>query len=139
MRVVIDTNVLISSQINPDGAPGQILGLILESRIQVCFDSRILREYREVSLRPKFGNQPEEVGALIDLIRIQGFGVIGRPFQGSILDTSDMPFIEVALASLADFLITGNVRHFPSSLGNTQVVTPDKFIRIFLEHRDAPT
>jgi len=132
MRVVIDTNVITSSLLNPIGVPGQILSLVLDERLEVCYDARILHEYREVCLRPPFGQQPEEVDALIDVIKSGGLGVVGAPWPHAGLDADDLPFIEVAAASQAQFLITGNTRHFPRKIGVTRVITPADFMRIYL-------
>jgi putative PIN family toxin of toxin-antitoxin system len=55
VKVVLDTNVIVSALINPYGAPASILGLVLEEKIELCYDTRILIEYRDVVMRPKFG------------------------------------------------------------------------------------
>jgi putative PIN family toxin of toxin-antitoxin system len=54
MRVVVDTNVMVSGVLNPHGPPGRIVNALLTETITVLHDDRILSEYREVLLRPTF-------------------------------------------------------------------------------------
>ena len=54
MRVVIDTNVVVSGVLSPEGTPAQILSLVLSGRLKVCHDPRILLKYERVLLRAKF-------------------------------------------------------------------------------------
>ena len=69
MRVVLDTNVIVSALINPYGAPASILGLVLEEKIELCYDTRILIEYRDVLMRPKFGFIQTEIDGLLEYIK----------------------------------------------------------------------
>ena len=55
MKVVPDTNVIISGLINVDGTPAQIVNLLINGRITLLYDGRILQEYAEVLNRKKFG------------------------------------------------------------------------------------
>ena len=48
MKVVLDTNVLVSGLLNPYGPPGRIVQLAAAGELQLCLDARILAEYREV-------------------------------------------------------------------------------------------
>ena len=54
MLVVIDTNVLVSGLINPDGPPARVVDLLLANVIQAAFDDRVLAEYDEVLTRKPF-------------------------------------------------------------------------------------
>ena len=53
MFIMLDTNVLISGLLNPNGAPGRIIDLILGARLTLLFDDRILGEYEDVLARPQ--------------------------------------------------------------------------------------
>ena len=48
MRVVLDTNVLISGLLNPNGPPAAVLNLLVNAKLELLYDSRILQEYMEV-------------------------------------------------------------------------------------------
>ena len=65
MKVVLDTNVLVSGLLNPDGNPGRVLDLLLAGEITLLVDDRILAEYRAVLARPRFGF---DVGDIVDVI-----------------------------------------------------------------------
>ena len=51
MRFVLDTNVLVAALLSPYGAPAAVLQVVLSGSAVVCFDARILSEYREVLRR----------------------------------------------------------------------------------------
>ena len=129
MRIVLDTNVLVSGLLSPFGPPGQIVALIAEGDLQPCFDSRIILEYREVLLRPVFAFDPEDVHTLIDYVDSEGFEVVGRPLSAGLPHPADEVFLSVAVASSAKALITGNLKHFPSeSREGVLVISPATFL-----------
>lgn len=63
MRVVVDTNILVSGVLNPHGPPGRIVNAILVETFTVLYDDRILSEYRAVLAQPAFGFRPAEIDA----------------------------------------------------------------------------
>ena len=129
MRVVVDTNVLVSGLLSPFQPPGRIVQMISAGAIQLLYDARILSEYQVVLARPKFSFDLIAVKALLDQIQVRGVPVACIPFHGLLKDETDRPFIEVAIAGSASFLITGNEKHFPKSVGKTlRVVSPRAFI-----------
>jgi putative PIN family toxin of toxin-antitoxin system len=54
MRIVLDTNVLVSGLLNPNGSPAKVVNLALSGALQICYNPEILLEYREVLTRPSF-------------------------------------------------------------------------------------
>ena len=132
MKIVLDTNVLVSGLLNPYGSPGQIVTLVAAGELSICFDSRILGEYRDVLLRPKFGFQVRHVEALLEQIHAAGKSVSALPLSRPLPDRDDEPFLEVALTASTDYLVTGNHRHYPTNLAaDVQVMTPAKFMAIY--------
>lgn len=131
MRVVVDTNVLVSGTLNPHGAPGRIVDALLAEAITALHDDRILSEYREVLLRPAFGFRRSDVEALLDFLESAGEHVSAEPLALVLPDPDDLPFLEVATSGSADALITGNVRHFKPRRGQVRVAitTPADFLR----------
>lgn len=131
MRVVIDTNVLVSGILNPYGPPGRIVDSVLSESVTVLHDDRILAEYREVLLRPVFGFQRAEVDALVNFIDFSGEHLTVGTVDVALPDPTDLPFLEVAIAGLADALITGNAKHFKPRRGrhDVWVCTPAEFVR----------
>jgi putative PIN family toxin of toxin-antitoxin system len=113
MRIVLDTNVLVSGLHNPNGAPGRIVDLILGAHIQVLYDDRILAEYLDVLARPQLAIEPSLAQAVIGYIRLSGAHVMALPMDKNALpDPDDLPFAEVAMTGEADMLVTGNMKHF---------------------------
>jgi putative PIN family toxin of toxin-antitoxin system len=132
LKVVIDTNVLVSGLLNPDGIPGQVMNLLLFGRIQALYDIRIMAEYREVLLRPKFGFEPADIETLLSFIRGSGMPVVPEQSKTFFRDDADRKFYEIAIAGGTEFLITGNTVHFPSSTKKIYIVTPRRFLEVYL-------
>lgn len=128
MKVVIDTNILVSALLNPHGVPAEVLGMVLEDKITPCYDVRIIFEYNEVLQRNKFNFSEGETNAIIDFIKNNGQLTIVNKYLHKLKDPDDLPFLEVALGSQAEFLITGNTAHFPAQFGATKTVSPAQFI-----------
>jgi putative PIN family toxin of toxin-antitoxin system len=113
MRIVLDTNVLVSGLHNPDGTPGQIIDLILDGKTKVLYDDRILGEYLDVLPRPALAIQPEQAQAVVEFIRLTGERITAMPLpKNTSTDLDDIAFAEVAITGKADALVTGNARHF---------------------------
>jgi putative PIN family toxin of toxin-antitoxin system len=96
MRVVIDTNVIVSGVLNPHGPPGRILNAVLSEAITALYDDRILSEYREVLLPPAFGFSSSDVEILLDFVESAGEHVSAEPLTLMLPDPNDLPFLEVA-------------------------------------------
>jgi len=129
MKIVLDTNVLVSGLINPKGVPAKILNLMLNGKIIILYDNRILSEYETVLSRRKFKFKKEIIDPLIDFIKHEGSFIAADPLQVIFKDEDDKMFLEVAKSGDAEYLITGNIVHFP----NEQfIVTPREFIEKIL-------
>ncbi len=128
MKVVVDTNVLVSGIINPFGKPAYILNFILEGKLLLCIDSRIYSEYERGLLSPKFSFPERHVRTLLNFIKNRSIFVSPFPLkiETNLPDLSDLPFLEVA-ASEGVPIITGNKKHFESVAG-IKIFTPDEFI-----------
>jgi uncharacterized protein len=125
MNVVLDTNVLVSGLLNPYGAPGRIVELLASGKLSLCFDARILGEYREFLLRPAFSFRAQQVESLLEQIRSAGVLVATVPLPHRLPNHDDEPFLEVAMAAGADCLVTGNSRHYPARLCDPiRIVSP---------------
>lgn len=128
MRVVLDTNVVVSAMLNPNGAPGAILRAVLDGRLQLLVDNRIVFEYSDVLRRPKFLFDSYDVHAFLDFIEHGAEYVTVAPVDAQFDDPDDRPFYEVALGGDANYLITGNTGHFPE---NPVVRSPRLFLQVF--------
>ncbi len=129
MRIVLDTNVLVAGLLSPFGAPGQIVRLVSSGELTLCFDARILAEYEEVCGRSRFAFDPDAVAALLDFVVFAGETVAAPPLERSLPDHDDEPFLEVACAAHVDYLVTGNLVHFPEqSCEPVTVISPAGFV-----------
>ena len=128
MKIVLDTNVLVSGLLSPQGAPATVLRSVMAGSAAVCFDERILSEYRRVLARRKFGFDAEQVAVLLEFLEANGHAVLAPPLALSLPDPSDEAFVEVAVVAAADFLVTGNLKHFPpASLLGARAIAPRPF------------
>jgi putative PIN family toxin of toxin-antitoxin system len=125
MRIVLDTNVIVSALINPNGIPGKILALVLNGKIKLLYDNRIIFEYIDVLSRKDFGFNGEIIHDLIDYFRNDGEFINSEYSNIEFVDDTDKKFYEVFRFGEAEYLITGNIRHFPQENG---IITPKEFI-----------
>jgi len=123
IRAVLDTNIVVSALLQPLGPSAQVLVMVLDGSILLCVSGSIYAEYEEVVGRPHFKLSRDVITAALDAIRKKGLWV--RPTESirSCSDPDDDVFLECAQAAQADYLVTGNVKHFPASWGGTRVVT----------------
>ena len=130
MKVVLDTNVVVSGLLQPKGNPAQVLALALAGAVQVCYDQRVLAEYAEVLARPRFKFDPAIVREV--LTKLEADGLAADATQVSELDLpdpDDEPFLGVALAGQVDYLVTGNLSDYPSERRRgCAVVSPAEFM-----------
>jgi uncharacterized protein len=130
LKVVLDTNVVVSAHLRSDGFERFVLDLALASKLQLFISAEILDEYEGVLMRPKFGIEPKLVQDSLQLIKSKAKKVRPKRSITESPDPDDNKFLECADSAGADYLVTGNKRHFPSSLGNTQVVNARELIEI---------
>lgn len=134
MKIVLDTNVLVSGLLSPTGPPGRIVDLVATARLVVVYDDRIIAEYREVLARPRLRIEPAEATAILDLIVHEGLYMPAAPLGVQLPDPDDLPFLEVAVAASVDALVTGNGRHFRVGSGeqHASVHSPAEFLAKFV-------
>lgn len=131
MRIVLDTNVLVSGLLTPFGSSGEIVRMVFSGELILCIDARILSEYKEVLNRPKFKCDENKIAILIDFIMQYGQVVLSSPLKRSLPDSDDEPFLEVAIAGNVKALITGNKVHYPPlSREDTEILSPSEFIEL---------
>ncbi|MBO7661049.1 MAG: putative toxin-antitoxin system toxin component, PIN family [Bacteroidaceae bacterium] len=124
---VIDTNVLVSALItkNPDAATAKVVRLLLDYGFVPMYNADIIEEYNEVLHRGKLKILPEVVDALISYILEHGVEASRANFAEIMPDEDDRVFYEVSLSNEDSFLVTGNLKHYPTS---PRVITPAQFV-----------
>ena len=115
MKLVLDTNVIVSAFINPDGKPSVILKMIINRKAELVYNTIILCEYENVLLRKKFSGKIDSgnVRKFINLIRIISTSFNPVPSVIKLSDESDRIFYDTAKES-GSILITGNIKHYPN-------------------------
>lgn len=132
MKIVLDTNVLVSGLLRSQGNPAQVVALALAGAVQVCHDPRILAEYAEVLARPRFKFDPERVREVLAKLELDGVAVEPPDQRLDLPDPDDEPFLAVALAASADYLVTGNLIDFPAGKRRgCAVVSPAEFVDVW--------
>ncbi len=138
MKIVLDTNIVVSGLLNSQGNPAQVLTLALAGAVQICHDERIFAEYAEVLARPRFKFDPKRVRDVLNKIETDGLAVDASGESNLDLpDVDDEPFLAVALATSADFLVTGNLSDYPSDKRRgCAVVSPAAFMEHWRKLQD---
>lgn len=133
MRIVLDTNIVVSALLQPLGPSASIFLMALAGKARLCLTEPILTEYEEVLRRPRLKRDAAVVRHALASIRKAGDLV--RPASGihACSDPDDNIFLECAEAAEADYLITGNKRHFPDSWKKTKILTAREFVTILAE------
>ena len=135
IRAVVDTNVLVSGLLSPNGNEALVLLAIRQGFLHPCLSEDIFAEYAGVLARPKFGFPPDEIVALLAMLREKGDMVSPLPSSVASPDPAASKFIECAITGGAEFIVTGNKRHFPDApYGIARVVNAaELFDRITVE------
>jgi putative PIN family toxin of toxin-antitoxin system len=125
MKIVLDTNVIVSALLCPQSLPAKILGLVLDGIIKIAYDNNILAEYIDVLNRQKFKINKDLIKIVLDCVTNEGEFTISMPQNMKFVDDDDKVFYELYKGEGIDFLVTGNIKHFPKE---KNIITPREFI-----------
>lgn len=129
-KAVLDTNVVVSGLRNPEGNAASVLRLA-ESRAFRCYVSKaILNEYADVLPRPDIGLNREQITKFLRMVRRIFIMVSPARKITAATDPDDNVFLECALEAKADYVVTGNLRHFPARFQDIRVVSARQFLSI---------
>jgi putative PIN family toxin of toxin-antitoxin system len=129
IRVVLDTNILVSALLSPLGSPAQVfLMVLLDPDTRLCTSGAVYAEYEEVIRRPRLNRSNSEIEATLRALREKGFWVRPSEKVHACSDPDDDIFLECAQAAAAHYLVTGNTRDFPATWAGTQIVTARQFL-----------
>jgi putative PIN family toxin of toxin-antitoxin system len=121
---VIDTNVVVSGLLSANGPCARILEAVLEGRVKLVYDARILAEYRDVLCRPRLKLKPAQVMHFLETLGGQ-MSVVPELLASVGPDLDDLVFVEAALAVLDRTIVTGNLADFPNEILNgARILTP---------------
>jgi uncharacterized protein len=130
-KIVIDTNVIVSSLIQRNYPYLIVSELLIENKFQLCVSKELMTEYYEVLARPKFARFHDffiRAEALLADIEAKAIKYTPTITLELISDDDDNMILELADECDADFIITGNTTDFNfSTYKQTQIVTPKEY------------
>jgi putative PIN family toxin of toxin-antitoxin system len=94
IRVVIDTNIIVSALLQPLGPPAQVFALVVGGAVQLCVSGAIYAEYEEVIRRPRFRRSENIIAAALDTIREKALWVRPTELVQACADPDDNIFLE---------------------------------------------
>jgi putative PIN family toxin of toxin-antitoxin system len=134
LRLVIDTNVLVSAALKPESFQRTALVLAVTKPARFYVSRPILVEYTDVLARPELSIRKGVRQQLLQLIKNHGHIVApSRPLEVA-GDTDDNMFIECADAPQADYLVADKQKHSPRFWKKTKIITTREFITLAAPH-----
>jgi putative PIN family toxin of toxin-antitoxin system len=131
MRVVLDTNVLISAVIY-GGIPREILQAVVSGTIDMSVSEPLIKELQDVLQRPQFGLSVEFVqNTIAELTAIAEWVVPQKHHNLIAEDPSDNLVLDCAIAAEVDYLVTGD-KHLLrlKACGNVKISNPQDFVNV---------
>lgn len=133
MKVVLDTNVLLSGLMFPDGAPGRVVAAWRQARFEIVISVPQLAEIGRALAYPKIqrmlGWDDQRIEQFIRQLYIRAEIV---DLAGTLVevpgDPDDMPILATLVAAKADVLITGD-GHLLALRDRYAIQTPAEFVR----------
>jgi putative PIN family toxin of toxin-antitoxin system len=133
LRLVLDTNIIVSAALKPHGLPRTVLLIAVTKPARLYVSGAILAEYRRVLRRPELRIRKGPREQLLQLIDRRSQSVVAPSLRVA-HDPEDDKFVACADAARADYLITGNQRHFPKFWKKTKIITAREFIDLVAPH-----
>jgi uncharacterized protein len=130
LRLVIDTNVLVSAALNPDGLERTTILLAITKPARLYVSLPILEEYAGVLAHPHLKIRKGVRLQLLQLIKNSSHIIVPAHRLEVASDPDDNVFLECADTAGADYLMTGNQKHFPQFWKKTKIITSREFINL---------
>ena len=129
--LVIDTNIFISAILG-NSFPRQIIyQLVLPGKVELIVSPEVVEEYIELFSHSKFTKYPHFRTTAFDLVNELGAivkNIIPKKQFTILSDKDDNKFLDLAISGRADFLITGNTKHFPlGKFRDTEIISPKEY------------
>lgn len=137
MRVVLDTNILVSALIAPSGNPAAIYNAWEQGKFTLLTCAGLLDELRATLQKPRIAEliKPHKAGRMVNQIRKLAEDVGPLPRVKRSPDPSDNFLLALAEASKADYLVTGDKSGLLAlaSHKSTQLIAARDFVALFVE------
>jgi putative PIN family toxin of toxin-antitoxin system len=133
-NLVLDTNVVVPAILKPAGLERVSLVFALTAPARLYVSRDILEEYERVLHRPQRKLSHSRLSEILDLLKSRAVLVTpSRRVQGT-PDPDDNIFLECADEAGADYLVTGNKRHFPRFWKSTKIVNARELLELVAPH-----
>ena len=134
LRLVIDTNVVVSAALKPEGLQRTVVLLAMTKPARWYVSDLIVSEYAMVRARPELKIRRSMRQQLLQLIKNHTRVVTPSRVAQVTSDPDDDIFVECADAARADYLVTGNQRYFPKFWKNTKIISSSEFLSVIAPH-----
>jgi putative PIN family toxin of toxin-antitoxin system len=131
---VIDTNIVVSAALNEDGLQRTVLLIATTKPARLYVSEAILEEYGRVLARPHLHISKGLGQQILQLMKNRSHVVVPRLRVEAALDPDDNMFLECADVARADYLVTGNLKHFPKFWKNTKIIGARDFVSLAAPH-----
>jgi putative PIN family toxin of toxin-antitoxin system len=134
LRLILDTNIVISAALKPEGLQRTVFLLATSKPARLYVSEAIVAEYKMVLARPELRIRKGRQRQLLELIENRAHFVKPSRAVRAASDPDDDMFLECADEARADYLITGNLRHFPRFWKATKIVSAREFVSLAAPH-----
>ncbi len=128
MRVVLDTNILISACWSPGGLEDLVLRRGLEGRFEIAVSADLWAEYHDVLGRAKFAKLRDRSEPMLTALAARALRFTPQERVEAASDEDDNRVLECALACGAAYVVTGNLKHFPLDWEHARIVNARTFL-----------
>ena len=148
IRVIFDCGLFIQAFLNPKGAAGRCLELVRSGRAQLFVSPPALTEVKEVLSRPRILSllphaTPEQTAAFLEDVVANATNLRAVPYKFRFeRDPKDAPYLNLAIAARADYLVTrdrdlldlmtghtAECKEFRQRFRKIRVIEPVEFLR----------
>jgi putative PIN family toxin of toxin-antitoxin system len=134
LKLVLDTDLVVSATLKPAGLERASLVFALTAPARLYVSPDILEEYERVLAKRQLKLSPSRVGEVLGLVRRRAVLVWPTRRLQVRLDPDDNIFLECADQARADYLITGNKRHFPRFWKSTKIANARELLELIAPH-----
>lgn len=124
-RIVLDTNVLVSALLSPNGPPARLLAAVKDGDVTLITSEEQLQELHRVLYQLNAQVRPDEAESLVDGLRAVGVVATDLPDVDDSPDPDDNQILATAIAGGADVIVSGDKKHMLSvgQVGAVPIVT----------------
>ena len=134
LRLVLDTNVVVSAALKPHGLERAAVAFAVAKPAKLFVSADILAEYHDVLTRRELKLRPSDVTSLLQFIENHADVVAPSTVVTACADLEDNMFLECAEQARADYLVTGNKRHFPLCWKSAKIINARELLEVAAPH-----